>query len=80
MGQVKAYGEWAKNKGHLDKNYKPIDKNKGDMDWVDDYIKDRDSNMPSRHSNNATTVQLEAVVKTIFKKDPSTGIYIKKEK
>ena len=50
MGQVKAYGEWAKNKGYLDKNYKPIDKSKGDMDWVDDYIKARDSNMPSRHS------------------------------
>ena len=69
MGQVKAYGEWAKNKGHLDKNYNPIKKDTEQMDWVDDYIKDRDSNMPSRHFNNATTMQLEAVVKTIHKKE-----------
>ena len=50
MGQVKAYGEWAKNEGHLDKNYNPKKKGTEQMDWVDDYIKDRDSNMPSRHS------------------------------
>ena len=69
MGQVKAYAEWAKEEGYLDSNYKPIDKTKGDMDWVDDYVKDRNSNMPSRHFNNATTMQLEAVVKTIHKKE-----------
>ena len=51
MGQVKAYGEWAKEAGYLDSNYKPIDKNRDSMDWVDDYIKARNSNMPSRHSD-----------------------------
>jgi hypothetical protein len=56
MGQVKAYAEWAKNKGHLDKNYKPIDKSKGDMNWVNDYIKDRDLNMPSRHFTKLKTI------------------------
>jgi len=50
MGQVKAYGEWAKNKGYLDSNYNPIDKTKGSMDWVDDYVKQRNSNMASSHS------------------------------
>ena len=69
MGQVKAYAEWAKNKGYLDNNYKPIDKTKGDMDWVDDYVKQRNSNMPSRHFNNAITAQLEVVVKAIHKKE-----------
>jgi len=69
MGQVKAYGEWAKNEGYLDKNYKPVDKSKGDMDWVDEYIKARDSNMASSHFYNATAVQLEAIVKNIHKKE-----------
>ena len=50
MGQVKAYAEWAKNKGYLDKNYKPIDKSKGDMDWVTDYVKARDAHMASSDS------------------------------
>jgi hypothetical protein len=39
------------------------------MDWVDDYVKQRNSNMPSRHFNNATTTQLEVVVKAIHKKE-----------
>ena len=69
MGQVKAYGEWAKNRGHLDKNYNPIKKGTEQMDWVDDYIKDRDSNMASSHFYNATAVQLEAIVKNIHKKE-----------
>ena len=69
MGQVKAYAEWAKEKGYLDQNYKPIDESKGSMDWVDDYIKQHNSDMPSRHFNNATTVQLETIVKTIHKKE-----------
>ena len=50
MGQVKAYGEWAKEAGLLDNNYKPIDETKDSMDWVEDYIKFRNSNMASSHS------------------------------
>jgi len=56
MGQVKAYAEWAKEEGYLDSNYKSIDKTKGDMDYVDKYVKVRDkmrsSNMASSHFTN----------------------------
>ena len=69
MGQVKQYGEWAKDKGHLDKNYNPTKKGTEQMDWVDEYIKARDSNMASSHFYNATAVQLEAIVKNIHKKE-----------
>jgi hypothetical protein len=69
MGQVKQYGEWAKEEGYLDKNYKPKKKGTKQMDWVDEYIKARDSNMASSHFYNATAVQLEAIVKNIHKKE-----------
>ena len=65
MGQVKAYGEWAKNKGHLDKNYNPIKKGTEQMDWVDDYIKDRDSNMASSHSNKLKNIRRKNEIKSI---------------
>ncbi len=74
MGQMKAYGQWAFEQGYLDANYVPVDPNKNDMDFVDEYLKEdikevRVKNMASSHFNNATTAQLEVVVKTIHKKE-----------
>ena len=56
MGKMKAYGEWAKEKGYLDQNYTPVDSNKNEMDFVDEYLKEdvkevRVSNMASSHSD-----------------------------
>ena len=30
MGKMKAYGEWAKEKGYLDQNYTPVDSNRNE--------------------------------------------------
>ena len=40
MGKMKAYGEWAKNKGYLNQEYSPIDSSKNEMDFVDEYLKE----------------------------------------
>ena len=65
MGKMKAYGEWAKEKGYLDQNYIPVDSNKNEMDFVDEYLKEdvkevRVRNMASSHSNK---------FKVIYKKE-----------
>jgi len=65
MGKMKAYGEWAKEKGYLDQNYTPVDSNKNEMDFVDEYLKEdvkevRVRNMASSHSDK---------FKVIYKKE-----------
>ena len=65
MGKMKAYGEWAKEKGYLDQNYTPVDSNKNEMDFVDEYLKEdvkevRVRNMASSHT---------AKFKVIYKKE-----------
>ena len=65
MGQMKAYGQWAFEQGYLDANYVPVDPNKNDMDFVDEYLKEdikkvRVKNMASSHSDK---------FKTIYKKE-----------
>ena len=65
MGKMKAYGEWAKNKGYLNQDYSPVDSNKNEMDFVDEYLKEnvrevRVRNMASIHSNK---------FKVIYKKE-----------
>ena len=65
MGQMKAYGQWAFEQGYLDANYVPVDPNKNDMDFVDEYLKEdikevRVKNMAYSHSDK---------FKTIYKKE-----------
>jgi len=56
VGQMKAYAEWAKDKGYLNDNYEPINPNASSMDYVDEFVKIRDkqrsSNMASSHLTN----------------------------
>ena len=44
MGQMKAYAEWAKDKGYLDDDYEPINPNASSMDYVDEFVKKDVSN------------------------------------
>ena len=53
---MKAYAEWAKDKGYLNDNYEPINPKANSMDYVDEFVKMRDkqrsSNMASSHFTN----------------------------
>ena len=62
---MKAYGEWAKNKGYLNQDYSPVDSNINELDFVDEYLKEnvrdvRVRNMASSHSDK---------FKVIYKKE-----------
>jgi len=56
MGQVKAYAEWAKDKGHLDKNYKTVDPEAHDMQWASDFVKERNANTASSRLLKANAI------------------------
>lgn len=53
---MKAYAEWAKDKGYLNDNYEPINPKANSMDYVDEFVnirnKTRKSNMASSHFTN----------------------------